>query len=394
MRRSMPSAPSERASVRPSETSESGTPGLGAARPAGADELDGGRAGGSPAGAGIAALLQIIEQATSGVSGGHEANEHLAHELRALRQMLTAERLGLERRVTELSLERDALERELEELRIESIHAREFLLDEQDRFLNGVLEDHEQVLAALIRERDEANARLAQFSSEKLPIVPIGAPRSASEDAAALAVRNLEQQLAEARSTIEKLSAERERGRDVLRRLQSQRDDAQEQAGQLALERDRAHSELAVLRAARRETTPAIPNTAGPSSRPPGAEDPNAALDANRAARRTDPMTGMAKAPERPTFPAPPWALDRQIEMSRPSPVGIPKADPVPIDFPPPIPEADPVIETKYPVQRQPPLKKKPDPTSSPLGVYSIASEEITPERIEPANHTSKPPQR
>jgi hypothetical protein len=307
--------------------------------------------------------------------------------------MLTEERLGLERRVNELTAERDALRAELEDLRTESSREREFLLDEQDRFLNGVLEDHEQVLATLMRERDEANARFAQFSSEKLPIVSVGEPRSPSEDAAALAVRNLEQQLAEARTAIESMSAERERGREILRRLQSQRDDAQEQAGQLALERDKAHGELAALQAERRETAATIPNPSGPSAYPfrtGGAQE----FDPNFTARRTDPMTGFAKQPERPTFPAPPWALDRQIEMSRPSPAGIPKADPLPRDFRAVSSELDPIIETQFPAQRQAPLKQKPDPTSNPLGVYSVASEEITPERIEPMGRTSKPPQR
>ena len=376
----------------------------------------------SRAEASLSALLKTIHQVTTGVSGAREANDALVTELQSMREMLRTSnerRSALERRIALVEQERDAARRSLEELEVSAAADRTFLMEEQDRFLQAVMEEHEQTVNELVRERDEAGERAARVTSGLLGIQERHSAQTnpnlvaPSED-----TQKLGHALADARRTIERLVAERDRARDVLRRLQSQRDEAQDAVDRLTAEVEETRDALAR-------------NLEERASLAAGLER------ANPDGKRTDPVPAIM---DRPTFPAPPQQVDAAVAASRantpPMPLIVPQADAVPraptpppeelrgalfssdpprdedwdapagaarasISQPPPsteearatplpkLPEDDgPQITIK-----RPPLKPKPDPASHSLGGYSMAGEGIESDRIDTAKiRASKPP--
>jgi hypothetical protein len=379
----------------------------------------------SRAEASLSALLKSIHQVTTGVSGAREANDALVAELQSVREMLRSSnerRSALERRIALVEQERDAARRTLEESKNSSSADRTFLMEEQDRFLQAVMEEHEQTVGELVRERDEARERAARVTSGLIGIQErhsaqtnpnLSAP---TEDA-----QKLGHALADARRTIERLLAERDRARDVLRRLQEQRDEAQDAVDRLTEEVEETREALA------RSVEDRI--------------SPTAALErANPDGKRTDPVP--AAIMDRPTFPAPAQQQDAAIAASRaatpPMPVIVPVADPAPkgsLTPPPeelrgalfssdpprdedwdaaparseqaapsePPPSAEEGRATPLPKAaddegphitiKRPPLKPKPDPASHSLGGYSMAGEGIESDRIDTAKiRASKPP--
>jgi hypothetical protein len=373
--------------------------------------------------ASLSALLKAIQQVTTGVSGAREANETLVAELQSVREMLRSSnerRVALERRIALVEQERDSARRSLDEA-LSSAHAdRTFLMEEQDRFLQAIMEEHEQTVSELVRERDDAREQAARVTSGLLGIEERrSATTNPSLSAPSEDAQKLGHALADARRTIERLVSERDRARDVLRRLQAQRDEAQDAVDRLTAEVEEMREELA--RMVEERASGAIER-------------------ANPDGKRTDPVPTIM---DRPTFPAPAQQVDAAIAASRantpPMPVIVPAAEPAaparakttpapeelrsalfiseppegdwdgpaadsagaaPSDPPPAPAQAD--RATPLPggpddgpqiTIKRPPLKPKPDPASHSLGGYSMAGEAIESDRIDTARiRASKPP--
>ncbi|HMJ12870.1 MAG TPA: hypothetical protein VK524_15720 [Polyangiaceae bacterium] len=281
----------------------------------------------------LSELLRAMQTTSSRVEGARETNEQLVHELHALRELLLQESGALVDEVQSLGRERERMRLEIERVTRAAAEDRAFLLEEQDRFLSGVLDDHEQALHRITAERDAARAQLAAAGNDS--------PLNFDDETGSLDVNTLHRKLHEASVAKDKLLQEHERARDTLRRLQAQRDEAQDQVKRLTLERDKAHSELFALQAERSSNQRTIPQTRPPTTYPP----PGQMLQAHAiVGRRTDPM-GAA----------------------------LPLADNV----------SDPVVEMRYPDQRSAPLKQKPSPSLTPLGAYSLAAEELPPDGVD-----------
>lgn len=314
----------------------------------------------------LSSLYRAIQQVTAGVSGAREANDQLAAELQRVREMLGAsneQRLSLRSQV-------HLLEQQLVEVRDESMREREFLLAEQDKFITGLLEEHDASVNRLVHEREEALARVK--ASDTLPPQRRNtSPGMGSGDHTPVPGR-LSDPGADPERNIERLMAERERAREVLRRLQTQRDEAQQALGKMTEERDAIQAELAKIAPAR--VAPAKPTVS------------------MQDIRRTQPAVPLAV--HRPTDPAPPEsnsgdtlgmedrvtappdapAHEAAIVASRPS-VPVPRplsSQEAPTDPPKRPPHtAAPISPPK------PPLPRKPDPTSRPLGGYSMSGEAL-----------------
>ncbi len=194
----------------------------------------------SRAEASLSALHRAIQQVTANVSGARDANTQLNQELSHVREVLGAsneERLALKNQV-------EFLERELSDAREQVEQERRFLIEDQDRFLAGLLEEHEQALARVVHDREALRAQLEQLArrdaaeERRSSVTPLERPAAGDSH-----------ELAEARRIIEKLGNERDRSRELLRRLQAQRDDAQAQLASLLRENAELSAELTRLRA-------------------------------------------------------------------------------------------------------------------------------------------------
>lgn len=378
-------------------------------------------AAGTRTGASLSALFQAVEQMTDGLSGAREANQQLVEELQTMRQMLDErieENASLQEQLGALTGERDHALRELEQIRADAERERGFLVDEQDRFLAALLEDHEQALDALRRERDEARRRGA--TSQRDPPTKPGTPMAGDDRAAETA-----HELLEARRTIEKLMTERNRSRSMLRLIRAQRDEAQ--AALAGAGDGESDGELNVT------------VTAAPLASP---QDSVATLPPHPGAGRTDERSGRTTNPQGPralmadeagseriTDPLPRSSLAQALEATRPAqleesgpPQGPVRAAPqtangaphrrstepgIAAPTPPPeelraaitaAPAATKPTQPEgvpAPTDGKPALKRKPDPTARPLGGYSLGEGGIEAERVEGTRlGSSKAPQR
>jgi hypothetical protein len=315
--------------------------------------------------ASLSALHRAIQHVTDGVVDARHANEHLNQELARVRDMLgasNAQRLGLMNQVT-------LLQEELAEVRIGAQKEREFLMDDQDRFLAGLLEDHDVQLARVLRDRDAAMAEVADLKLSSAHTHPARKAGALDLDASPGQLLN----------QLEKLTLAQEAARETLRRLQAQRDDAHAKVKQLEQHLADARQEAAALRASGITAPPDARRTVPAASTQrnlPQAEDPvgigdRPTLDAEVVQRATDPPApdelAQAIVASRPT---PPRGTGRQTSPQVPRPS----------------------LEThqgRHPeTAAKAPLKRKPDPARSPLGGYSVSGDEVDPETL----ISSKPP--
>jgi hypothetical protein len=318
----------------------------------------------------LSALYRAIQTVTAGVSGAREANDQLATELQRVREMLGSsneQRLALKNQV-------ELVEHQLRE----SEREREFLVEEQDRFLTGLLEENEQTVERLVREREEAYSRLEQLMrqlQETSPPKRRTNPGLGMGDATPLApsVRPSDPG-APPNVDYQKLVAERDRARGVLRRLQQQRDEAQQALAKISEERDQLAAELAKV-APSRVASPPRPFSPQDGRR----TQPAIPLAVNRVTDPSPPTDDDLGRPlaDRLTAPGgPPEELAAAILASKPSP---PKGTPA---------QAAPTDPPKTPLRSgtpppKPQLKQKPDPTTRPLGGYSMSGDDLGPERFE-----------
>lgn len=98
----------------------------------------------------LAVMQQSLHQSTSALTASRQAQQSLAEELRVLYRGLNellSEKAGLERYSALLSQERDAALSTAADTRREAKKDRQFLLNEQDRFIRLLMEEHEAELA-------------------------------------------------------------------------------------------------------------------------------------------------------------------------------------------------------------------------------------------------------
>jgi hypothetical protein len=137
------------------------------------DSLQGALSAASRNEAGLGSLQRAIRDASRAFTASRQAQEALTEELRVMHRGLNelmSEKAAVERYSALLIQERDAALDAAEDARREAQREREFLLREQDRFIQLLLEEHEAELAQLRR----ALAARSESGSEQAPAV--GAP--------------------------------------------------------------------------------------------------------------------------------------------------------------------------------------------------------------------------
>jgi hypothetical protein len=350
------------------------------------------------AGSTLSDLSKMVAELSSGVVGARRANEQLAHELSTLRAMLGSaneQQLGARHRVAEL-------EQEVLALRAEAERERKFLTEQHDDFLAALIEEHEEALST--RDVTSDTRRMSAEVSE----------------------------LAQKLVQVESLRAQAEA---ALARATSERDDAKSRAEKRERERDELRAEASLLRARLGQnraasTAPPPPLT---SPRPPSYGPPPALrldageLDSTLHARPSPPR--LPSVVPRLTPPPAELALALAVPSSsrsesasafprvstRPG-VGGPKPSeppppaqfgPTPTGWTPPAPAflATPAITmparaisaASLPAglpSQHPALKQKPDPTTRPLISYSLGEDGVKSETLEGARLSSKPPKK
>jgi predicted nucleic acid-binding Zn-ribbon protein len=382
---------------------------------------------GTRAGSSLSDLSKIVAELSGGLSGAKQANEQLVHELSTLRAMLGSaneQQLALKHRLAQLEQELTTSQQELTTSQQELAS----VLQEAEREKQFLTEQHDDFLAALIEEHEEA---LLDQSSDR-ETTRMGAD-----------VSDLTQKLVQTEAA--RLQAENEatQAREALSKARAQRDEAQARAEKRERERDELRAEASQLRA--RLGTHRTSSTAPPppvaSARPPSFH-PAAALRLDAAEldstlhtrsstprlpsvkpRLTPPPAELSQAvyTPRPAGLTPPpskatsgnkTAREFPHESTRPG-VGGPKPSnpPPPVDFGPPpsgwtpVPPA-PDASTAPPravsaaslpaglPSMRPVLKPKLDPTTRPLTDYSLGGDGLASETLEGVRLSSKPPRK
>jgi len=111
--------------------------------------------------AGLGSLQRAIRDASRAFTASRQAQESLSEELRVMHRGLNelmSEKAAVERYAALLTQERDAALDAAEEARREAKREREFLLREQDRFIQLLLEEHEAELQQLRRSLSQPRA--------------------------------------------------------------------------------------------------------------------------------------------------------------------------------------------------------------------------------------------
>jgi hypothetical protein len=346
--------------------------------------------------------------------------------------------LALKNRITFLE---QALARSEEE----AVSQRSYILEQQDAFIAGMLDDHEKVVSDLNREIEATRERLSQrptatpgmltsfntaATSPALSAAPATpAPTTPTSDSEAAEKLRLELEIA--KKDVEALLSDRERTRETLLKLQAQRDEAQAAVVRLTRERDLARAEGAQNRigdAVRQAIplhtptpTPAgrmastLPPPDSPRLRPPSSSPQNpvpSAKPASNRKRTTDPVGAPADKSGRTTAPMPIGSTRPRapaLELSQheqripsPPPEELAAALHAPTTPLPPPPVLTPAPITPrglgdIPVPTAPPpvASKRPKVESSvrPTGGYSVTNS-VAPEHVNTSGISRRPPRR
>jgi hypothetical protein len=353
----------------------------------------------------LSTLLRAVRDLSAGVSGAREANVQLVREMESLADMLAGandRQLALRNRVV-------FLERALEKANAEASAERAYILDQQDTFIAGLMDDHEELVAELRKELEAARARPSQR--------PTPEPELEQELAAELAT--LRSELSLTRGDVEKLLHERERTRETLLKLQAQRDEAQAAVVKATRERDLARSQMSDSRISRGfsdAVKQALPGSSGSLPAAPTSSPRNEPVSDRRDAPTEPPPKrhSFTPPPASPRDALRPLSLDfaqRPTHPDEPLPEGLRQAVLPPSGNMPSVkpggttPSSDtPTIRPAAPdgaaeslaalgaklTSSMPPLKMKPDPSTRPLIGYSITESE--PEHVDTSRIVSRPP--
>src|SRR5687768_12947538 len=101
-------------------------------------------------------LMASVARATHAVASARDSNSQVLSELTSVQELLQRgaqlqHELG--QQLQGVLRERDRLAGELQQFKLDAQRERSFFLEEQDRFIAGVLEDHEEALDRVTRER-------------------------------------------------------------------------------------------------------------------------------------------------------------------------------------------------------------------------------------------------
>jgi hypothetical protein len=121
--------------------------------------------------AGLGSMQRAIRDASRAFTASRQAQESLTEELRVMYRGLNdlmSEKSAVERYASLLTQERDAALDAAEDARREAKREREFLLREQDRFIQLLLEEHEAELQQVRRSVGQAGAPSAATGPETL----------------------------------------------------------------------------------------------------------------------------------------------------------------------------------------------------------------------------------
>jgi hypothetical protein len=139
----------------------------------------------------LAALHRSLRDATRALTGSRHAHESLTDDLRMMHRGLSevmSEKAAIERYAALLTQERDAALDAAEETRREAKREREFLLREQDRFIQLLLEEHEAEVQQLRRALGLRTAPQASPSAAAVlhtaAVQPVGASLSSTSASA------------------------------------------------------------------------------------------------------------------------------------------------------------------------------------------------------------------
>jgi len=383
--------------------------------------------------ASLTGLFRAIQHLGNGVGGAREANESLAVELEALRDMLGA--ANEQQHMFAQKVEQ--LESVLDRTRREHSRERAFLIDQQDTFLVRLLDDQEAELKRRDHDIEVLRGRLVELERRQMVTVPpplAQLPSLQPQPLELVEPRASEPQMseldraerAELERTAQKLSEDRERARETVARLQAQRDEAQSAVARISKERDDALQQIHRLKS--ELGGPRIPH----STRPPASETPRDQARAFGHTLTLDQLEMEARL-NRPTAPSPassptassPTAssptASSPVSSSPPSsprvpaissvlnpPRSNPNTAPLPTRLsPPPTRQSPPPAKHSLPPEElrraltsppsvqsaassRPPLKQKPDPSTRPLVGYSV-NESIEAEQLEGVRLSSRP---
>ena len=177
--------------------------------------------------AGLGSLHRSVRDASRALTASRHAHESLTEELRVMYRGLNevmSEKAAIERYAALLTQERDAALDAAEEARREAKREREFLLREQDRFIQLLLEEHEAELQTVRQgfafpqsARSALDAAVSPTTSPGIaPAVrPFGAAPSASaiepSPVRSVTERSVTERSVEERSVTERSVTERRR---------------------------------------------------------------------------------------------------------------------------------------------------------------------------------------
>jgi hypothetical protein len=361
--------------------------------------LDAAVAASSRSEASLSTLMRALRDFSDGVSGAREANEQIVREMECLADMLGSaneRQLALKNRVA-------FLERALEKAHEEANAERAYILEQQDSFIAGLIDDHDEAVAELRKELEVARA---------LPTLrPAPPPSLESEGDRLKELSTLRSELALTRGDVEKLLIERERTRETLLKLQAQRDEAQAAVVKASRERDLARSQASDSRISRGfsdAVKQALPNPGSNGSLPAAPiSSPRHEPVSDRRDAPTEPppkRASLTPSPSGAPVALRPLSLDlahRITDPAEPLPEGLRQAVLPPSGTP----------ETETPTIRPtgpdapaeslvalgarlsssiPPIKFKPDPSTRPLIGYSVTESE--PEHVDVSRILSRPP--
>jgi hypothetical protein len=117
---------------------------------------------------GLGSLQRALRDASRAFTASRQAHEALTEELRVMHRGLNevmSEKAAIERYAALLTQERDAALDAAEEARREAKRDREFLLREQDRFIQLLLEEHEAELQQLRRALNQRSTGSGETNS-------------------------------------------------------------------------------------------------------------------------------------------------------------------------------------------------------------------------------------
>jgi hypothetical protein len=129
--------------------------------------------------AGLGSLHRSVRDASRALTASRHAQESLTEELRVMYRGLSevmSEKAAVERYAALLTQERDAALDAAEDARREAKRDREFLIREQDRFIQLLLEEHEGELSQLRRGLGFRSAERQGSSSVEEPGAPATVP--------------------------------------------------------------------------------------------------------------------------------------------------------------------------------------------------------------------------